>query len=50
MESEEAGKIFTEFINPLMSGMMGADTVGEKKKDEKKERKSPKSGKREQKT
>ncbi len=25
MESEEATKIFNEFINPLMSGMMGAD-------------------------
>lgn len=32
MESEEATKIFNEFINPLMSGMMGADQVGEKKK------------------
>jgi len=34
MESEEATKIFNEFINPLMSGMMGADQVGEKKKEE----------------
>ena len=25
MESEEASKIFSDFINPLMSGMMGAD-------------------------
>ena len=36
MESEEAGKIFTEFITPLMAGMMGADQVGEKKKDDSK--------------
>lgn len=41
MESEEAGKIFTEFINPLMSGMMGADTVGEKKKDDTKNNLNP---------
>lgn len=34
MESEEAGKIFTDFMTPLMSGMMGADQVGEKKKEE----------------
>ena len=34
MESEEATKIFNEFINPLMSGMMGADQVVEKKKEE----------------
>lgn len=34
MESEEAGKIFTEFINPLMARMMGADQVGEKKTDD----------------
>lgn len=33
MESEEAGKIFGEFMAPLMSGMMGADQVGEEKKE-----------------
>lgn len=30
MESEKAGKVFIEFMTPLMSNMMGADTVGEK--------------------
>ena len=33
MECEEAGKILTDFLTPLMSGMMGADQVGEKKED-----------------
>jgi len=33
MESEEAKQIFTDFMKPLMSGMMGADTVGEQKED-----------------
>ena len=33
MKSEEATKVFTEFMKPLMSGMMGADTVGEQKED-----------------
>lgn len=31
MESEEAGKIFVEFLSPLMSSMMGAKTVSEEK-------------------
>lgn len=31
MESEEAGKIFIEFLSPLMSSMMGAKTVSEEK-------------------
>ena len=35
MESEEGGKIFVEFLTPLMSGMMGADTVGEEKEENK---------------
>ena len=35
MESEEAGKILTEFLNPLASGMMGADKVGEKRNEDK---------------
>ena len=35
MECEEAGKILTDFLTPLMSGMMGADQVGEKKEDDK---------------
>lgn len=35
MECEEAGKILTDFLTPLMSGMMGADQVGEKKEDNK---------------
>lgn len=30
MESEKAGKVFIEFMTPLMSNMMGAETVGEK--------------------
>lgn len=34
LESEEATKIFSEFINPLMKKMMGADSVGEAKKDD----------------
>ncbi|MBQ6631295.1 MAG: glycoside hydrolase family 2 protein [Romboutsia sp.] len=33
MKSEEAAKIFTDFLSPLMSGMMGADQVGEEKKE-----------------
>ena len=33
MKSEEASKIFADFMTPLMSGMMGADTVGEQKED-----------------
>ena len=33
MKSEEATKVFTEFMKPLMSGMMGADTVGEQNED-----------------
>ena len=32
MESEEAGRIFKDFMRPLMGGMMGADQVGEEKK------------------
>ena len=35
MESEEAGKILTEFLTPLVSSMMGADTVGEQKEEDK---------------
>ena len=35
MECEEAGKILTDFLTPLMSGMMGADQVGEKKEEDK---------------
>ena len=35
MESEEAGKILTEFLTPLVSSMMGADTVGEEKEEDK---------------
>ena len=35
MECEEAGKILTDFLTPLMSGMMGADQVGEKKDEDK---------------
>jgi beta-galactosidase len=31
MKSEEASKVFANFMTPLMSGMMGADTVGEQK-------------------
>ncbi len=33
MKSEEAAKTFTDFLSPLMSGMMGADQVGEEKKE-----------------
>lgn len=35
MESEEAGKVLTEFLTPLVSSMMGADTVGEEKEEDK---------------
>lgn len=35
MESEEAGKILTEFLTPLVSSMMGADTMGEQKEEDK---------------
>ena len=35
MESEEAGKVLTEFLTPLVAGMMGADTVGEEKEEDK---------------
>lgn len=35
MESEEGAKIFTEFMAPLAAGMMGADTVGEVKEENK---------------
>ena len=33
MKSEEASKTFADFMTPLMSGMMGADTVGEQNED-----------------
>lgn len=35
MESEEAGKVLTEFLTPLVSSMMGADPVGEEKEEDK---------------
>ena len=34
MKSEEAAAIFTDFMKPLMSGMMGAEEVGEEKKED----------------
>ena len=33
MESEDGSRLFGEFMSSLMSGMMGADTVGEEKED-----------------
>ena len=33
MESEDGSRLFGEFMSSLMSGMMGADTVGEAKED-----------------